>query len=157
MFSLFASTLAFAFPSLTASALPLAQATDDMVNQQPQNPVVGAIGGLFALLVAVVVIASLWKVFTKAGQPGWAAIVPIYNFYVLCKVAGKPGWWLLLMFIPFVNFIILILVSLGLAQNFGKSAAFGVGLAFLNVIFLPILAFGDARYQRTANLPPALG
>ena len=97
---------------------------------------------------------SLWKIFTKAGEPGWAAIIPIYNFYVMCKIAGKPGWWVILMLIPFVNFIILILVAIGLAHSFGKGSGFGLGLAFLNVIFLPILAFGDARYQGSATPPP---
>lgn len=111
----------------------------------------GAILGLGFMLVwlaiMVVIIASLWKVFTKAGQPGWAAIVPIYNIFVLLKIAGKPGWWFILMLIPLVNFVIAILVSISIAEKFGKSTAFGLGLAFLGFIFYPMLAFGDARYQ----------
>jgi hypothetical protein len=107
----------------------------------------GVVGGLIGLVVGLLIIVSMWKVFSKAGQPGWAAIIPIYNFYVLCKVAGRPGWWLLLMLIPFVNFIILIIVSIDVAKNFGKGAGFGLGLAFLGIIFWPILAFGSAQYQ----------
>ena len=151
------SFLAGTCPKLAGIALPLAQATEDLNDSQPQNPVAGAISGIIGLLIAVVAIVSLWKIFSKAGRPGWAAIVPIYNAYILCKVAGKPGWWLILLFIPFVNFVILILVGIGLAERFGKGAGFGLGIAFLGFIFLPVLAFGDARYQGASPLPPALG
>ena len=110
----------------------------------------GAAGGLIGLVIGLVIIIAMWKVFSKAGQPGWAAIIPIYNFYVLCKVAGRPGWWLLLMLIPFVNFIIFIIVCIDIAKNFGKGTGFGLGLAFLGVIFFPILGFGSAQYQGRA-------
>lgn len=99
------------------------------------------------LVVIVAVIAGLWKVFVKAGKPGWAAIVPIYNFIVLLEIVGKPLWWVILMFIPVVNFVIAILVSIELAAKFGKSVAFGIGIAFLGFIFIPMLGFGDARYS----------
>jgi hypothetical protein len=107
----------------------------------------GAVGGIIGLVVAVIMIAAMWKVFSKAGQPGWAAIIPIVNFYFLCKVAGRPGWWLILLFIPLVNFIILIIICIDIAKNFGKGVGFGLGLAFLGVIFFPILGFGSATYQ----------
>jgi hypothetical protein len=90
----------------------------------------------------------------QAGQPGWAAIIPIVNFYFLCKVARRPGWWLLLMLIPFVNVIILIIIDIDIAKNFGKGVGFGIGLILLPFIFFPILAFGSARYQGTPP-PPA--
>lgn len=102
---------------------------------------------LLALAIAVVVIIGLWKVFVKAGKPGWAAIVPIYNFIVLLDIVGKPLWWILLMFIPFVNFVIAIIVMLELAKAFGKSVGFAIGLLLLPVVFYPILGFGDAKYM----------
>ena len=102
------------------------------------------------LAITVLVIAAMWKIFEKAGEPGWAALIPIYNMIVLLKIAGKPWWWLLLMFIPFVNFVILILVAIAVAKNFGKGAGFGLGLAFLAPVFYPMLAWGDARYQPQA-------
>jgi len=105
-----------------------------------------ALGVLFYFAVIIFVIASLWRVYTKAGQPGWAVLIPIYNAYILLKIAGKPGWWLLLMLIPFVNFIIAILVYVGVAEHFGKGAGFAIGLIFLSFIFFPILAFGEAEY-----------
>ena len=111
---------------------------------------IGLFGMLIYLGVIVLIVASLWKVFAKAGQPGWACLIPIYNVYVLCKVAGKPGWWVLLMLIPIVNFIIFLLVSLGVAEQFGKGAGFGIGLFFLGFIFYPILAFGDSAYGGSA-------
>jgi hypothetical protein len=89
----------------------------------------------------------MWKVFEKAGQPGWGIFIPIYNLYLLLMIAGKPGWWLILYIIPFVNFVIAIIVSIEIAKNFGKDAGFGIGLAFLGIIFYPILAFGSAQYQ----------
>jgi hypothetical protein len=103
------------------------------------------------LALVVVTIASLWKVFTKAGQPGWGVLIPIYNIYLLCKIAGKPGWWVILCCIPLVNVIIALLVMLGIAENFGKGAGFGIGLFFLGFIFFPILAFGDATYGGAAE------
>jgi len=102
---------------------------------------------LFWLAIVVVVIAGIWKTFEKAGQPGWAAIIPFYNYYVMTQVAKKPGWWVLLMLIPIVNIVILILLCIEIAKHFGKDSGFGVGLALLGFIFFPILGFGDAQYQ----------
>jgi len=102
---------------------------------------------IIALLIAVVLIVAMWKVFTKAGQPGWASIIPIYNIYIWCKIVGRPAWWIILMLIPLVNFIICIILCIDLAKSFGKGAGFGIGLAFLGIIFLPILGFGSAQYQ----------
>ena len=102
---------------------------------------------IIGLLIAVVLIAAMWKVFTKAGQPGWASIIPIYNIYIWCKIVGRPAWWIILLFIPFVNFIIGIILCIDLAKSFGKGAGFGIGLALLGFIFFPILGFGSAQYQ----------
>lgn len=105
---------------------------------------------LFELVVLVLVAASAWKVFVKAGQPGWAAIIPIYNVIVLLQIVGRPLWWILLMLIPFVNFIIAILVNLDLAKSYGRGAGFAIGLLFLPFVFWPILGFGDAGYRGPA-------
>jgi hypothetical protein len=115
--------------------------------QQDDGSGGGMVGGLIYLIVVVLVIAGLWKVFAKAGQPGWAAIIPIYNMVVLMKIAGKPAWWVILLFIPVVNFIILIIAWFGVAKSFGKGAGFGLGLTFLSPIFIPILGFGSATYN----------
>ncbi|MCP5106243.1 MAG: signal peptidase I [bacterium] len=101
---------------------------------------------VFYLAIIIFMLISMWKVFEKAGQPGWAVIIPIYNIIVLLKIAKKELWWIILLFIPFVNIIILILVYIAVAENFGKSQLFGLGLAFFGIIFFPILAFGDAKY-----------
>jgi Family of unknown function (DUF5684) len=106
---------------------------------------------IFTLAIAVIMIASVWKVFTKAGQPGWAAIIPIYNAIVLLQIAGKPIWWIILCIIPLVNIVIAFLVMIDLAKSFGKSAGFGIGLVFLGFIFYPILGFGSARYLGPPN------
>jgi hypothetical protein len=117
----------------------------------------GLFGGLFGIvMVAVfaVMIASMWKVFVKAGQPGWAALVPVYNLVTLLKITGKPLWWLALFCVPFANFVVIVLIMINLAKSFGKGTGFGLGLLFLGVVFFPILAFGDARYQGPAGSSP---
>ena len=113
---------------------------------EPPSPV----SIIFGLLVALLLIVAMWKVFTKAGQPGWASIIPIYNIYIWCKIVGRPWWWILLMLIPFVNFIICIILCIDLAKSFGKGVGFGIGLALLGIIFFPILGFGSAQYQGPA-------
>lgn len=102
---------------------------------------------LFAIAIGLFVIVSMWKVFEKAGQPGWGIFIPIYNLYLLLLIAGRPGWWIILYFIPLINFVIGIIVDIDIAKNFGKEAIFGVGLFFFGFIFYPILAFGSAQYQ----------
>jgi hypothetical protein len=113
---------------------------------QPPSPIAIIIG----LLIALFLIVAMWKVFTKAGQPGWASIIPIYNIYIWCKIVGRPWWWIILMLIPFVNFIICIILCIDLAKSFGKGVGFGIGLALLGIIFFPILGFGSAQYQGPA-------
>ncbi len=97
-------------------------------------------------IVALIGLIGMWKVFTKAGRPGWGCIVPFYNLYLLLQIAGRPGWWMILFFIPVVNIIMALIVSLDIAKSFGKSGGFGVGLFFLPFIFYLILGFGDAQY-----------
>lgn len=99
------------------------------------------------LAMSLLIIASMWKVFTKAGRPGWAALIPIYNTVVMLEIAGKPAWWLLLFFIPVVNLIVSVVLFFSLAAAFNKSSLFGLGLMLLGIVFFPLLAFGDAEYQ----------
>src|SRR5438034_4894476 len=113
---------------------------------EPPSPVSMIVG----LLIALLLIVAMWKVFIKAGQPGWASIIPIYNLYIWCKIVGRPWWWILLMLIPFVNFIVAIILCIDMAKSFGKGAGFGIGLALLGIIFWPILGFSSAQYQGAA-------
>jgi hypothetical protein len=126
-----------------SSAMMLAQGLDIQAEAAGPSPFLLVI--YFALLA--VAIAGIWKTFVKAGKPGWAAIVPFYNVFVLVEISGRPVWWFLLFFIPCVNIVISIMVMIDVAAKFGKSAGFGVGLALLGFIFFPILGFGDAQYQ----------
>ncbi len=112
-----------------------------------ENEGIFASTGIIYLIIAVIMIVSLWKVFTKAKQPGWGCIIPIYNIYLMLVIAKRPAWWLILYFIPIVNIVILLLVSLDIAKRFGKGTGFGLGLFFLSIIFYPILAFSDAKYK----------
>lgn len=138
---------------LTHSIALLAQ-VEASYSYSSQGKAPGPLFWICWLALVVLMIAALWKVFSKAGQPGWAAIIPIVNTYFLIKVAGRPGWWLILMFIPLVNFIIGIILCLDVAKNFGKGTGFGIGLILLPVIFFPILGFGSAQYQGSGAAPP---
>ncbi len=102
---------------------------------------------LIELAIAVFAIAGMWTTFSKAGQPGWGCLIPIYNALLMLRIAGRPAWWLLLLLVPVVNIVIVIIVAVDIARNFGKGVGFGLGLAFLGIIFYPILGFGSAQYQ----------
>lgn len=101
---------------------------------------------LLYLAVAVIFIIAEWKIYEKAGKPGWAVLIPFYNLYVLLKIVGRPGWWLLLFFIPLVNFIIAIIVTNDLSKSFGQGVGFTLGLIFLSPVFILLLGFGDYKY-----------
>ncbi len=105
--------------------------------------------------VVIFLLAAQWKVFTKAGQPGWACLIPIYNIYILTKITGKPGIWTLLCLIPLVNIVFIIWLYNMLSKSFGKDEGFTVGLLLLGFIFFPILGFGPAKYQGPYGDPAA--
>lgn len=118
-----------------------------LLAQEGSGGVGGAIVSLIYLAILVAVIAGGWKMFAKAGQPGWGIFVPIYNLYLLLKVADRPGWWLFLLLVPVVNFIVLVVVAIDIAKSFDKDLGFAAGLFFLGFIFYPILGFGHAKYH----------
>ncbi len=118
-------------------------------------------------------IASFWKVFKKAGKPGWAAIIPLYNGWTMAKIGSVPPWWGIIGFLSLtfsyssngtstvsntiltasfilslISLVFFVLVSLGVARNFNKSAAFGYLMGFVPMIGYPILAFGSATYKK---------
>jgi len=99
-----------------------------------------------SLALGVLAIVALWKIFVKAGEPGWAAIIPFYNLYVLFKITWGNGWKFLFLLIPIANIVFLIITMVKLAKAFGKSGGFAVGLIFLSVIFYCILAFDQSQY-----------
>lgn len=125
----------------------------------------GIFGGAFLfvwLVLAVVVVVSMWKIFEKAGRPGWVSLVPIYNTWVLAEVVGKPGWWALILLaagIPVVGWIaalvVSIILSIELAKSFGKEPAYAALLILLPVVGYPMLAFGDAKYVGAGGKPGA--
>ena len=114
--------------------------------------ITGIIVTLVIVALVVLEIAALWIIFAKAGKPGWAAIIPIYNYIVLLQVVGRPIWWFILFFIPLVDIVILIIVLNDLSKSFGHGVGFTLGLLFFAEIFFPILAFGGSRYVGPAAL-----
>jgi hypothetical protein len=131
-------------------ALALLQTTTTTTGISPFGAAMGTGMMICWLVLVLLIVAGMWKVFVKAGKPGWAAIIPIYNVIVLLEIAGKPLWWFILLLIPFVNLIVMIIVLIALARNFGKGIGFALGLLILPFLFYPILGFGDARYQPVA-------
>jgi len=127
--------------------------------QGDSGPAVGggllAMGGtmvLVMLAIGVVFLVAAWKMYVKAGQPGWAVLIPFYNFYIWLKIAGRPGWWLVLLLIPLVNLAIMVILAVDVAKAFGKSAMFGVVLLFLlGGIGCLVLGFGNAHYVKPAT------
>jgi hypothetical protein len=104
------------------------------------------VGSLAGLVIVIFLIAALWHVFTKAGEKGWKAIIPIWNSLIILKISGRPRWWILLYLIPIVWWIVYIIVYYDLVKSFGRGIGFAIGLILLPFIFLPILGFGSSQY-----------
>ncbi|MFP6703390.1 MAG: DUF5684 domain-containing protein [Planctomycetaceae bacterium] len=137
----------------------LAQITDDQAGAAAAGAAATAAAGVgivmllvyIALVVAIVV--AQWKIFTKAGQPGWACIVPIYNIVVMLQICGRPTWWIAgFLLCPPVAVVFAIMLSIDLAKSFGKETGFAIGLILLPPIFMLMLGFGSAEYQGPAAL-----
>lgn len=110
---------------------------------------------IFCLLISAATIAAMWMIFEKAGEPGWAAIVPFYNLYTLFKITWGSGWMFLLLLIPLANFVILIITWVKLSKAFGKGGGWACGLIFLNTIFICIMGFSKEFIYR--GIPGAGG
>ena len=108
----------------------------------------GVLTVYFVIIIAITVltIIAMWKIFTKAGKPGWGSLIPCYSTYCLFDIAWGNGWLFLLGFVPCVNFVVMIMLYFKLAKAFGKGTGFGFGLVFLNTIFVLILGFDNSQY-----------
>jgi hypothetical protein len=140
------SPTANAEPSAPDAAWQKGLPLDADLGRQSQREL-GLVAVVTSFVMTLFALAGLGATFTKAGKPAWAAIVPIYNVVLLLKLAGRPQWWLLLLCIPFVNLFVFLVVSIDIAHNFGKRAAFGLGLTFFGFVFYPLLGFGSAHYR----------
>ncbi len=112
----------------------------------------GIVFWIFYFIFIIFFAFVMWKIFVKAGKPGWGCIVPIYNNILQLEIAGRPIWWIFLMFIPFVNVVVSIIVLIDFAKAFGKGTGFAIGMLFLPFIFFPILAFDSSEYQETIHI-----
>lgn len=112
---------------------------------------------LFILFLFVVGVVGIWKIFVKAGRPGWHALIPLYNIYALFQITGHSGLWLLAFFVPILNFVASIMLGIWLARAFGKSALYGIVMLWLfSFIGYLILGFGGAQYVGAVNPAPVL-
>ena len=110
------------------------------------TPLITTLIVLYVVILTFLVIVPFWKIFKKAGKPGWASLIPIYNIIVLFQIAKKSPWLTVLMFIPIVNIIVMIILTREIARNFGKDIGFTVCLIVLPIVFFPILAYGKSEY-----------
>lgn len=106
---------------------------------------------IISFIIFIAVLAGMWKIFEKAGEPGWAGIIPIYNIIVLTKIVNKPIWWVVLLLIPVVNVVVAVILLHRLAKSFGQGVPFTVGLILLSVVFIPLLGFGDFTFKKLAS------
>lgn len=144
--------LPISFLTLLLANPLLAQETDSGFSYSASTS--GQVSPMFLIIwcaVALIMIIAMWKIFTKAGQPGWASLIPIYNWIVWCKIVGRPAWWVLLLIVCLPIFGIILCIDL--AKSFGQGVGFALGLIFLSFIFFPILAFGSAQYQGPSAAP----
>jgi len=125
----------------------------DLTNQAAAGGLMAAFGTYMFVygVLLVLLIVAYWQIFTKAGKPGWAAIIPIYNVIVWLEIVGRPIWWIVLLFIPIVNLVVYAIIVLDLANSFGKGLGFAVGMILLPFIFMLILGFGSAQYTGPAS------
>lgn len=100
------------------------------------------------LAVLLLMIPAVWRTFEKAGKPGWAGFVPLYNIYVLCRMGGLPGWWVALMVLPGINLLVLLAICHRVARAFGHGPGMALLMVFLPLVGFPVLGFGPAQYQQ---------
>ena len=129
-----------------------------MEEQATNSALIGLMAGLgmgimlFAFAIGIFAIVCHWKVYSKAGEPGWACIIPIYNLIIFLKIVNKPWWYLFMFLIPIYGWFILPIICIHrLSLSFGKNAWFTLGLLFFNVIFFAILAFDNSTYTKLAD------
>ena len=141
---------------MTLSSLLLAFQPPPEFNFEP-NAGGGAAGGIMGLLcscgmfipilaILIATIVGMWRIFEKAGKPGWASIVPIYNTYILTEIAGMDIMWFILTLVPCVNIVAFVMIWINVCKNFGKDTGYAIGMLLLPMIFVPMLGFSDARY-----------
>ena len=109
---------------------------------------------LTVIVISILIILGQWKAFKKANKPGWAAIVPIYNYIVMLEIAELPLWYLALYFIPIANIYAQVMTYIEFAKKYGESAGFAIGMMFLPYVFFPLLGFGNYKYtgEKNSNL-----
>ena len=107
---------------------------------------------LLNFAITAYIIASFWRIFSKAGEPGWTALIPIYDIIILFKITDKPWWWIFLLIVPILNIVLLIIVFHRLSKGFGQGVGFTLGFIFLPIIFFPLLGFGDYSYQTKEDI-----
>lgn len=108
---------------------------------------------IFCLVLLVIILVNLvstWKIYEKAGVPGWKAIIPFYNVWVLAEIGGKPGWWSLLSYIPCIGIFAVVALWMEVCNKFNRNRFFTLGIILLPFVFLPMLAFKeDIQYENS--------
>ena len=124
---------------------------DSIANVAGSFILVGVVIWIIGMAAAVFTMICMWKIFTKAGKKGWASLIPVYNIIVMLEIAELPMWYLALFLVPFANIYAMFKIYIEIAHKFGKSTGFGVGMVFLNIVFIPMLAFDKAEYKGNSS------
>ena len=108
---------------------------------------------IIAIAASILLLVSMWKVFKKFGKPGWAAIIPIYNIYIMCEIAEKEWWYILLLCVPIANIYAMYVLYSAIANKLGKSTGFVIGMILVPYVFWPILAFSKSEVAVAQETP----
>jgi len=137
----------------------LAQVTYSMSTESSSSGLSGgALAGIWIVVIAVLLfhVIGYWKTLTKGGEAGPMALLLFigclipFAFLPALKLIRRPAWWVILLYIPIVNFVMLAIISIELAKRYGKGTGFGIGLWLLPPIFYMILGFGSSTYRGDA-------
>ncbi len=111
---------------------------------------------LFFLLVQVIHFLGTWKLYKKAGKKPWEAAVPVYNAVILMKIINRPWWWVILLFIPVVNLIIIPVIWVETIRSFGRNSTTDTFLVLITLGFYIyyINYLTDVKYIPERDLQP---
>lgn len=114
--------------------------------------------GIVSLVLFILTLIANWRIFEKAGEEGWKSIIPIYNFYIICRILKMNFTHFIIafiiLFIPFIQigaaiYLLYFYVECDfrLSKAFGHGLGYSWGLVLLNTIFVLLIGLSDDKYD----------